>query len=496
VRCSLGAGRARLVRQMLAESLMLSAMGGALGMAAAFWCAPLLPHFLPRGNIALVLDLRPDVRALVFTSALAILTSLLFGLLPALSATRGDLAGAIREDSAASIGDRRSAWFRKFLVAGQVALSMTVLIAAGLFVRTLQNLRPHDLRVDPDRVLQFMIKPQQEIYTDERKFAMMDALIRRISAVPGVEAAALTQPALVGNGVRGGLLLLEVPGGNSVRVIDFDVTPGILSTAGLKLVAGRDFTAADKPGAPLVAVINQAAARALYGDANPVGRTFTRTDGLGTATYQVAGVVEDVQLADLRQAHRPAGWFPFQRYAPYMPVLNVRVNNGDTAGMIRAIRRAFDEVDKGFPIFDVKTLAMQIDDGLARERLVADLAAAFGIVALALAAVGLYGVLAYSVTRRTREIGIRMALGSRAGSILWSVLREAAKLVGIGCAVGLLLAAAAARSIAAYLFGVSMFDPMTSVAATGLMLIVGTAAVCAPALRASRVDPLMALRHE
>jgi predicted lysophospholipase L1 biosynthesis ABC-type transport system permease subunit len=243
-------------------------------------------------------------------------------------------------------------------------------------------------------------------------------------------------------------------------------------------------------------VINQAAAQALYGRDNPLGRTFRWIDGAEASTYQVVGVVEDVHYSSLYQSHQPFGFFPFQRDAPYMPVLNVRVNNGDTAGMFAALRRAFDEVDKGFPVFNVKTLSMQIDDNLARERMVADLAAAFGALAVALAAVGLYGVLAYSVTRRTREIGIRMALGSDAAAVVWMVAREALQLAAIGCSVGILLAAAMGRSIAAYLFGVSALDPITLLAAAGLMLLIAAAAVCAPALRASRIDPLSALRHE
>jgi predicted permease len=293
VRCSVGAGRARLIRQMLAESLLLALIGGALGVLASFWCGPLLLHFLPRSNINLALDLHPDTRALLFTLALTMVTGVAFGLFPALYATRGDLASALKADAAASIGDAQSALFRKALVAGQVAFSLTVLIAAGLLVRTLHNLRPHDMRVDANRVLQFMIKPQPEIYSDARKLTMLAELIRRVSEVPGVESAALTQPApFTGDGGNG--LLIEVPGGNSVRIADADVTPGVLGTLGIPLVAGRDFTPADKPGAPLVAIINQAAARALYGNENPVGRTFVAMHGKGTASYQVIGVTEDV----------------------------------------------------------------------------------------------------------------------------------------------------------------------------------------------------------
>ena len=494
VRCSMGAGAARLVRQMLAESVLLALMGGALGVAASFWGGPMLLHFLPRSNTTLVLDLHPDARALLFTSALALVTGVLFGLVPALTAVSGDLARTLRTDTAASMGDARSALLRKVLVAGQVAFSLTVLIAAGLFVSTLHNLRPRDLRVDAKRVLQFMIKPQKEIYSDERKFTMLAELIRHISEVPGVESAALAQPAPF---VGGNELLIEVPAGNSVRIACADVMPGLLGTLGIRLVAGRDFTADDKPGAPLVAMLNQAAVGALYGRENPIGRTFRWTDGKGTAAnFEVVGVVEDVHYSGLYQSHRPFGFFPFQREAPYMPVLSVRIHSGDAAGMFPALQRAFDEVDKGFPVFNVKTMSRQIDDALARERMVADLGAAFGGLALALAAVGLYGVVAYSVTRRTREIGIRMALGSGSTSVLWLVAREALQLVGVGCAAGILLAAVTGRSIAAYLFGVSSLDPVTLLAAAGLMLVVAAAAVCAPALRASQIDPLTALRHE
>lgn len=495
LRCSLGAGRARLLRQLLAESVLLVLLGGAAGIAISFWCGPMLLHFLPRSNVTLALDLHPDFRVVGFTSVLALVTGALFGLFPALSATRGDLAGGLRGDTAASVGDAHQARLRKVLVAGQVAFSMVVLIVAGLFLQTLHNLRPRDLQVDTNRVLQFMIKPQQEIYSDARKFAMLEELIRHVAAVGGVESAALAQPAPFAGIGAGGGLLVEAPGGHSIRLPNADVTPGLLRSAGIPLLAGRDFTAADRPGAPLVAVINRAAARALYGTENAVGRTFLRKDGLGTAEFQVVGVVEDVHYAGLYDAHRPYGFFPFQRSAPYMPVLMVRTRSGDTAGMFAAVRRALDEVDRGFPVFNVKTLAMQIDDALARERMVADLASAFGVLALFLAAVGLYGVLAYLVTRRTREIGIRMALGSGAASVVWMVLREALQLVAIGCAAGIVLALAAGRSIAGYLFGVSALDPVTMLAA-GLMLALAAAAVCGPALRASRIDPLAALRHE
>ena len=492
VRCSVGAGRTRLVRQMLSESLLLGLAGGGLGIAAAWWAGPLLLHFLPHSNIVLILDLHPDLRALAFTSGVAVLTGLLFGLVPALQATRGDLAGALKADSAASIGERQTAFFRKGLIVGQVAFSLALLLAAGWFVRTVGNLRPHELAGDPNRVLEFMIKPQHEIYDEHRIRNTIADAAARMARVPGVESAAFAESGPF-RGPENGRPVRE-PGGNTATVREDTVTPGFFSAIGMQLLAGRDFNAADRPDTPPVSVISQAVAQALYGTANPIGRTFEWTDGTGTASYRVIGVVNDVHYYDLAGAAQPMVFLTFQRFPPYMPVLHVRTSRPDTASMISAIRRAFDEVDKGFPVFNVKTMAMQLDDTLARQRMVADLASAFGLMALLLAAVGLYGVLAYFVTRRTREIGIRMALGSASASIVWLVAKEALQLVGAGAVAGVLLAMVLRRSIATFLFGVPANDAATILAAGALLFGTALLAIAAPALRAARVDPLVALR--
>jgi predicted permease len=317
-------------------------------------------------------------------------------------------------------------------------------------------------------------------------------LIRRVRQVPGVEAAALAQPGPFSG--RQNDRIVQAPGGNPARVVADAVTPGLFGTIGMTLLAGRDFTDADKPATEPVAVINQAAARALYGDTSPLGRTFYWTDGTGTTAYRVIGVVADVHYYDLYGSPQPAVFLTFQRFPPYMPMLHVRTNRADTAGMIAAIRRAFDQVDTGFPVFNIKTLATRLDDALARERMLADFAAAFGMIALLLAAVGLYGVLAYFVALRSREIGIRMALGSGAASIVWLVAREALQLVLAGCIVGIPITMRLRRSVAAYLFGVSALDPQTMLAASALLIVTATLVVCIPALRAARIDPLTALR--
>jgi predicted permease len=496
VRCSVGAGRGRLIRQMLAESVLLAGGGGLIGIAAAYWCGPLLMHFMPRSNITLAVDLRPDARSLWFTIALSILTGILFGVVPALQATRGDLAGTLKTDTGGSAGDVRSTRFRNVLVSAQVAFSLVLLIAAGLFVRTTTNLRPKDLGLDPSRVLQFMIKPQQELYNADRMRVLTKELLRRIREIPGVQSAALGHPGPY-TGYNGSGWMARVPGRESV-LLDIDsVTSGFIETFGLRLIAGRDFNEGDKPGSTPVAVINEKAARALFGDVNAVGRTFhVQQKGDNSGPYQVIGVIADAHYSDLHRSALPMMFATFQKFPPYMPVVHVRTSNPDTASMMTAVRRVFDEVDKGFPVFNVKTMAMQIDDNLARERLVANFAAAFGMLALLLAAVGLYGILAYSVARRTREIGIRMALGSGAGSMVWMVASEALKLVGLGCAAGIAMAAASGRLISSYLFGVSAADPLTIAAAAAVMIVVAAIAVSIPALRATRVDPLIALRYD
>jgi macrolide transport system ATP-binding/permease protein len=494
VRVSIGAGRFRLIRQMLAESVLLSLLGGALGIAVAFWTDRLLFHFLPQGHMSIVVDLHPDSRALLFAAALSIASGLLFGLIPAFQSTRGDMAATLKADSAASAGETRGARFRKVVVISQVAFSLLLLIVAGLFVRTLGNLRPVDYHVSPEKVLLFSMKPQPELYPQDRIQTMTAELLRRVSALPGVRTAALAEDGPLGS--RTSNDDLQVAGGDFVRAADDNVSPGFFDTIGVPLLAGRDFTAADKKGSPPVVIVNQALARALFKNENPIGRTLLMRDGEKPRQFEVAGIVADTHYYDLHEAPPPTAYFAGGQEGFYLPTLHVRTTTANTADVAAAIRREFDNLDKGFPVFNIKTLELRIQDSMSRERMVADLAAAFGALALLLAAVGLYGILAYSVARRTREIGIRMALGSRAGSVLWLVAREALVLVAAGSVAGIVIAISASRVLARYLFGVSPSDPVTLFACAGVMLAIAAVAVSIPAARAARVDPLVALRHE
>jgi predicted permease len=389
------------------------------------------------------------------------------------------------------VGDLRSIAFRKVLISSQVAFSLVLLIAAGMFVRVLSELRPVAYQANPKSILLFTLKPQPEIYTRERSRLLAAELIRRTSQIPGVEAAGLAENGPLGS--RSGSVQLQVLGGTPVETYADWVSPGFLDTIGVARVGGRDFSAADQPGTTLVAIVNQALARQMFPNQNPIGRTLVlpATRASPTRAFEIVGLVADTVYYDIRKPVLPMVWFA--QDAPYMPTLHVRSRPSAAGNTIAAVREEFDRIDKGFPVFNVKTLDARIDDSLAAERMVA---ASFGVLAATLAAVGLYGVLAYSVSRRTREIGIRMALGSGSGTILAMVAREAGLLVGAGIIAGAGIVVAAARMLSQVLPPTASLAPSMLAAGAGVMLVSTILAACVPAIRACRVDPLAALRHE
>jgi predicted permease len=492
LRASLGAGRLRLARQLLAESILLSLAGGALGVVLANWTAGALFGFLPQSNVRLAIDLHVDWRALVFTFSIALLTGILFGLLPAFQATGGSTANVLKSDTPASTPGRH-ARFRKILVMAQVAFSLALLIAAGVFVETVGKLRPSGYSVNPARVLLFTMKPQQEIYSDLRKLQISSELVQRISELPGVASVALAENGPLG--ARWDDSAVARPGREPIDASRDAVSPGFFDTVGIRRISGRDFNAQDKLGAPLVAVANESLVRLLYLNEEPLGQTLNIRVGGKSQSYRIIGVVADTHYYDLHKLEGPFVWIALWQNAPYMPTLFVHTQLASNAGMTARVLEQFNRVDKGFPVFDIKTMADRIEDSLAGERMVANLSGAFGIVALMLAAVGLYGILAYSVSRRTREIGIRMALGAGPGSVLWMVAREAFVLVGFGSAAGLLIALAAFRAISHYLQGVASVQPVEVLACVFGMLLTALCALAVPAIRACKIDPLRALRH-
>ena len=501
VRASIGAGRARLVRQMLVENLLLWLVGGLLGIGVASWTNDLLFRLLPQGHMRIVLDLRPDPRAVFFTLSVSLATGLLFGLVPALTATRGNLTSSLKTDSAGSIGEGRGFSFRKGLVVCQVGLSLLLLIVSGLFVRTLANLRAIDYGYRPEKVLLFTMKPQVEIYTPQQIQNMTAELVRRVSLEPGVRSVALAEEGPLGS--RGsGSAMIRVPGGQPLKALTDEFSPGFFETLGITQLTGRDFSLSDKEGSPLVVILNDVLARALFKNENPIGRVVV-TDAKrelhlrGPRQFQVVGIVRASRYNDLRDPPPPAAYFAVRQLTAYMPTLHVRMNGQrSTADVVAAVRHEFDVLDKGVPVFNVKSLEDRVDDSLSRERLVSGLAGAFGILALLLASVGLYGVMAYLVTLRTREIGIRMALGSSPKGVFWLVAKEALTLLGLGIVAGVSAGMIAARSVSNQLFGLSPSDLVTVLSAVFTMLIVTCLATFIPVRRALHVDPAIALRYE
>jgi predicted permease len=491
VRVSIGAGRFCLLRQLLTESLLLALGGSAVGIVLATFADGALVRLLPQGHVPLVLELRPDGRVLVFTIALTLLVGLAFGLVPALQATRGDLIAAMRTDSAVPIGAGRGG-LRTALAVAQVGFSLALLVAAGTFARSLSSLRGSDFHTDPRRVVLFTMKPQEELYSDQQKRLLVQELIRRVSALPGVESAAFAEYGPLGSRTNYGTV--GAPGRDPLRVdIDY-VTPGFFDIVGVERLSGRDFSAVDLPGSPPVAIINQSLAGVLFGRANPIGRVIVRPQT--SQQFQIIGVVADSHYYDLHGGVDPGVWFAILQDAPYMPTLEVQMKGFDLAGTIAAVQRQFDGIDQGFPVFNIKTFAMRIEDSLAGERMLASLSGAFGLTALIVAAVGLYGVLAYSVSRRTREIGIRVALGAERGDVFRMILGQGLRLAAIGIGVGLLVALPAMRVVRSFLYGIEPAGPLVFAAVSVGVLATALLSCYVPARRAMRLDPNVALRHD
>ena len=496
VRLALGAGRGRLFRQLLTESLLLSVLGGLLAMLLAGWGSAFLVTMMANGKAPLHLDLHPDARVLAFTAAMCLLTSVLFGVAPALRSTRVDAGPALK--GARSVGEGAARfWFGKALVMAQVALSLVVLVGAGLFLGTLRNLRTMDAGFERRGILMVSVEPGSAGLRGARLAGFYEALLQRVQGLPGVRAASLSLlTPIAGGGVD---FTAKVEGytpqpHEDTSVYVNYVSPGYFATFGTPLVAGRDFDRHDRTDSPLVAIVNETMARYYFHNASPLGRWVALGD---RQPAEIVGVVADAKYTSLREpTHRTVYQAVLQR--PGMDTslrLEVRTT-GDPLPLLGAVRAAVRETGSNVPVKNETTFDRQIDESLIQERLMATLSGFFGALALLLAGIGLYGVLAYTVGRRTAEIGIRMALGAGRRSVLWMVLRDTAGLVVCGIGVGLPLALASARLAGTLLFGLTPADPPTMALAVFTMLLAAGAAGYLPARRATRVDPMVALRYE
>jgi predicted permease len=511
MRLALGAGRWRLVRQLLTENIVLAIAGGAGGLMLARWAASLLVTFMSSGRAPIVLNLAPDPRVLAFTAIVSIATGIVCGIVPALRASRVDVIAGLKRQGRGQQGMAGSARPGKLLVIVQVASCVVLLFGAGLFVRSLQKIDAHDGGINRDRVHVMRVEPtgsdQRGVPgASQRLDTIYRELLQRVRAIDGVRAASMayfapTVPVSYTEALR-------LPSGETTRIPRMMTYPGYFATMGIPIVSGRDLEDRDvAENAPRAVVVNEAFARQFLNGENPVGRRFayrerTRAHPEGLDEFrEVVGLVKDTRHASLREAPGPVIYQPFLHTNTGRGQMTLHVRTaGDDGAVLARIREAVQQIDPAMPLLAMRTLAEQMDAALGSERLVATLSSLFGALALTLAVVGLYGLLAFSVASRTNEMGVRVALGAARARVLALVLREALVLVALGLAVGVPAAFVAGRlagsRIAGLLFGLTATDPWTMAGAAALLTIVAMAAACLPAARAARVDPMVALRAE
>lgn len=501
-RLALGAGRGRLVRQLLTESIVLAAAGGAIGFAVAYGLRQALPILVTEGAATVDLDLTIDARLLVFALGACVTSGIVCGVLPALRSTGGDVASLIGRSLSGTMTPAARLWTGKVLVVVQVALSLVLLVGAGLFVRTLLNLRAEALGFKPEGLLLFRMAPAQSGYRTEQLNDFYERVLDGIGAVPGVRAASISRHAiLTGGATRDGVLIAGTT--NAVGTNIHYIAPHYFQTMGIPLLLGRDIGWQDREGSPRVAIVNETLARKLFGNTSPLGQRLTHPvprsrlapNDAPVDSMEVIGVAADAKYASLREAAPATIYEPYRTQPQRAMTFAVRTE-GDPGAFAAAVRSAVATVDRSVPISDVRTQTDQIDQATRQERLFAALVSGFALLALLLACLGIYGTLAYRVTRRRPEIGLRVALGATRREVVALILRESIGPVVIGAIVGLSAAAAAVRVVRSMLFGVTPEDALSI--GFALLLLVGCALVAAliPAARAARIEPMMALRQE
>lgn len=491
IRVALGAGRGRLLRQLLTESMLLSIVGAAAGIAVAVWANAAIMSLIPTLPTPVTLSIELDTTVLAFTSVIAVLTGIVFGLLPALRASRPDVVESLRLGDGRVAGGTR---LRSAMVVTQVALSLVLLVASGLFVRSLQNATTIDPGFDPTGVLITTMDPALQGYADDEVQDFYRQLTDSVAALPAVRAVALAEmlPMSLGSQQWGATIEGYVAAADERTNFDYNfISPGYFETMGMSLVAGRDFTWQDTRAGDGAIIINETMAARFWPDENAVGRQINS----GGMQRAVVGVVADAKYYSLGEAPLAYMYFPFLQSNQSALVLHVR-SDGEPLALTTPVRQQIQALDPQLPMFDTRTLNAQMGIALLPARMTGALLALFGGLALLLAAIGLYGVMAYSVGQRTREIGIRMALGADRGTVLRMVLRHALVLTGIGAVLGLFGGAAIGRLAAGLLYGVSWIDPAAFGGALAAITLVMILASGLPARLATRVDPVDALRAE
>jgi macrolide transport system ATP-binding/permease protein len=493
IRLALGAGRLRIARQLLTESALLALLGGALAVVVALWltywirAAALPAEFRDYGA---PIGFAPNWRVLSFTLVVSLATGLLFGLAPALQSSKPDVIPALKE-TGASFGHRSGGRLRGLLVVAQIALSLILLIIAGLCVRTLQKAYAIDVGFEVESVLTAKVDLRRQNYSEAQGREFYQQLLERAASLPGIQAAGLSSD-----------VPLSGPSRSTGGIVDNQpqfylgfhiVTPGYLETMGIPLLAGRQFTKGDDTRSSRVAIINETFARQAWPNQNPVGKFFKSV--LGDGPVEVIGVARDAKDAHLFEKTTCVAYFPLaQKYYGEMTLHLGAVTKPEL--LIAAVRQEIRALDPKLPVYHVKTLAQYRREYLSTKRLLAAVFGGFGILALILASLGLYGALSYSVAQRTQEIGVRMALGARTGDVLWLVVGDGIRLTAISIILGLAGAFAAARVLKSMFYGISPADPLTFIVVVLLLTLVALLACWIPARRATKVDPLVALRCE
>jgi predicted permease len=497
VRLSLGASRGRLVRQLLVESLTLSLAGGAAGVLLAVALTRGLLSLVPSEGSPLLVVPWPDLRIMGFAIALTFLTGLVFGLLPALRASRPDLFGTLKDTMGSIARSGGSLFLRKGLVTVQVALSFLLLFGAGLFVRSLQNLKVTDTGVALDNLVTFRLSPVLSGYDAERGAQFYQRLLEGLRAAPGITAAAMAGVPILSGDEWDNFMTVEghtPKDGEDMQAFMNALSPGYFQTMKIPLLEGRDFTRADLKEQATVAIVNRRFAEHFFKGRSAVGKRLGWGDGPDTKlTIEIVGVVADSLYEGPREGVRRQVFIP--NYGGNSSALYVRAQTGSESAY-GLIRNEVRKLDASMPVYALKTVEAQLDQTLLSDRLVALLAAGFGLLATLLASVGLYGVMAFVVARRRKELGIRLALGAQPGRVIWMVLREVLVLLGIGLAVGVPAAIGLGRFVASQLYGIEANDASVAVLTVVLLSLVSVAAGFIPAHRASRIDPILAIRYE
>jgi predicted permease len=513
VRLAMGATRGRIVGQLLIETLSLSALGGILGLALAFWAdKALMALYLPSDSGNLNISTAPDLRILLFTLAVTVATGLVFGLAPALQSTRPDVGRTLKDQAGAVVGGGHGR-LRNALVVTQVALSLLLLIGAGLFLRSLKNLSNLGPGFPAERLVAFNIDPSLNGYTPQRLNGFYQQLTDSLGTIPGVKSVSVASMRIMEDNEWDSGMTAEgyaptKPDDHPQAYMN-QIGPGYFATLGVPIIAGRDFRLTDNrvvkranatddfDTTPTTIIINEKLAQRFFAGRNPVGMHLGFGTDPGTPTdMEIIGIVKNIKYTNLRDE------IPIQAYVPYMnsPYLGGMTIYARTLGepdqLMGSIRAKVREMDANLPIYAMRTMEAQISNSLSTERMIASLSTVFGFVATVLAIIGLYGVMSYSVAQRTREIGIRMALGAEQGKVIGMVMREVLTLIAIGVAVGVPAALLLTRMVKSQLYGLEAHDPWTLGFATGSLAMVACAAGYIPALRASRVDPMKALRYE